>query len=65
MEGWIRSDGLFSGVLSEDINVSETAIHLDILRVGVIIRGPGRGRRKKMGCNRLGNLRQAIEADVA
>ncbi len=37
MEGWIRSDGLFSGVLSEDINVSETAIHLDILRVGVII----------------------------
>ncbi len=37
MEGWIRSDGLSSGVLSEDINVSETAIHLDILRVGVIV----------------------------
>ena len=37
MEGWIRSDGLSSGVLSEDINVSETANHVDILRARVII----------------------------
>jgi hypothetical protein len=37
MEGGIRSDGLSSGVLSEDINMSETATQLDILRARVII----------------------------
>ena len=37
MEGWIRSDGLSSGVLREDINGSETGAHRDMLRPRVIV----------------------------